>query len=83
MKYKIKNICCIGAGYVKIGPSMAIIANKCRDIRVEVVDLDANKISLWNDNDLSKLPVYEPGLTKFIEETRNKNLFFSTVIKIL
>ena len=80
MKYKIKNICCIGAGYVG-GPSMAIIANKCKDIRVEVVDLDANKISLWNDNDLSKLPVYEPGLTKFIEETRNKNLFFSTDVK--
>ena len=28
---KIKNICCIGAGYVG-GPTMAIIANKCKYI---------------------------------------------------
>ena len=30
---------------------------------------------------LSKLPIYEPGLQELIAKTRNKNLFFSTNIK--
>ena len=30
--------------------------------------------------DLSKLPIYEPGLDNVIRETRGKNLFFSTDI---
>ena len=37
---KIKNICCIGAGYVG-GPTMAVIAQKCPDIQVTVVDINA------------------------------------------
>ena len=41
---KIKNICCIGAGYVG-GPTMAIIALKCPDINVTVVDINKNRIS--------------------------------------
>ena len=40
---KIKNICCIGAGYVG-GPSMAVIANKCSEIRVDVVDINIERI---------------------------------------
>ena len=35
---KIKNICCIGAGYVG-GPTMSVIADKCREINVNVVYL--------------------------------------------
>ena len=43
---KIKNICCIGAGYVG-GPTMAVIADKCPNIRVEVVDLNHKRINDW------------------------------------
>ena len=42
---KIKNICCIGAGYVG-GPTMSIIAQKNPEIIVNVVDMNMNKIGL-------------------------------------
>ena len=77
---KIKNICCIGAGYVG-GPTMAVIAQKNPDINVTVVDINKQRIDLWNSKDLSQLPVFEPGLDKVVSETRNKNLFFSTKIE--
>lgn len=73
----IKNICCIGAGYVG-GPTMSVIAQKCPHIKVTVVDLNQDRIDAWNDEDLSKLPIYEPGLDRVVEEARNRNLFFST-----
>ncbi len=76
---KVKNICCIGAGYVG-GPTMVIMAHKCPDIKVTVVDMNAEKIAAWNDNDTSKLPVYEPGLAEIVEQVRGKNLFFSTEV---
>ena len=72
---KIKNICCIGAGYVG-GPTMAVIALKCPDINVFVVDTNPEKIKSWN-GPLNSLPVYEPGLADIIKKTRGKNLFFS------
>lgn len=75
----IKNICCIGAGYVG-GPTMAVIAQKCPHIKVTVVDLNEARIKAWNDADLSKLPVYEPGLDAVVEEARGRNLFFSTEV---
>lgn len=75
---KIKNICCIGAGYVG-GPTMAVIALKCPNIKVTVVDVNFKKISAWN-GPLSNLPVYEPGLKEVIEKTRNINLFFSNEV---
>ncbi len=74
---KIKNICCIGAGYVG-GPTMSVIAQKNPHIRVNVVDMNSHKIDAWNSTNLENLPVYEPGLSKVIEEARGKNLFFST-----
>jgi UDPglucose 6-dehydrogenase len=74
---KIKNICCLGAGYVG-GPTMSVIALKCPDIKVTVVDLNADRIAAWNDEDLDNLPVYEPGLAEVVGEARGKNLFFST-----
>ena len=77
---KIKNICCIGAGYVG-GPTMAVMADKCQDIQVEVVDLNKERIKNWNEEDLSKLPVYEPGLAEIIKRRRGINLHFSTCIK--
>jgi UDPglucose 6-dehydrogenase len=76
---KIKRICCIGAGYVG-GPTMAVIALKCPNIKVTVVDINKEKIKLWNSKDLNELPVFEPGLTEVIKKTRNKNLFFTTNI---
>ena len=55
---KIKNICCIGEGYVG-GPTMSVIALKCPEIKVNVVDLNANRIAAWNDVNLDNLPIYE------------------------
>ncbi|HCY80305.1 MAG TPA: nucleotide sugar dehydrogenase [Xanthomarina gelatinilytica] len=75
----IKNICCIGAGYVG-GPTMAVIAQKCPHIKVTVVDINEARIAAWNAADLSKLPVFEPGLDKIVEEARGRNLFFSTEV---
>lgn len=74
---KIKNICCIGAGYVG-GPTMAVIAHKCPDVKVTIVDLNAQRIAAWNDEDVANLPVYEPGLAEIVSSARGKNLFFST-----
>ena len=71
----IKNICCIGAGYVG-GPSMAVIALKCPHINVTVVDANPEKIKAWN-GPLENLPVYEPGLAEVIKDARGRNLFFS------
>ena len=72
---EVKNICCIGAGYVG-GPTMAVIALKCPFINVTVVDANPKKIEAWNGQ-LEKLPVYEPGLSEVVKEVRGRNLFFS------
>jgi len=76
---KIKNICCLGAGYVG-GPTMSVIAQKNPDIKVTVVDLNEQRISDWNDADLDRLPIYEPGLAEVVAEARGRNLFFSTAV---
>ena len=73
----IRSICCIGAGYVG-GPTMAVIADQCPDVQVTVVDINQTRINAWNDSDLSKLPVYEPGLDAVVQRARGHNLFFST-----
>ena len=80
MSFKITNICCIGAGYVG-GPTMAVIASKCRNLNVTVVDINKERIDAWNNSDLDKLPVYEPGLDKLIGQCRNKNLYFTTDVQ--
>lgn len=74
---KITNICCIGAGYVG-GPTMAVIADKCPHIKVTVVDLNEARIAAWNDTDINKIPIYEPGLNEIVGKARGRNLFFST-----
>lgn len=76
---KITSICCIGAGYVG-GPTMAVIAQKCPDIKVTVVDLNEERIARWNDSNFDNIPVYEPGLGAIVAESRGKNLFFSTEV---
>jgi len=67
-------ICCIGAGYVG-GPTMAMIAHKCKDHAVTVVDINQARIDAWNSDDL---PVFEPGLDDIVRANRGENLFFST-----
>jgi len=76
MKFE-KNILCIGAGYVG-GPTMAMIAYKCPQYRVTVVDINPKRIAEWNSD---KLPIYEPGLDEIVKSAKGKNLFFSTEIE--
>lgn len=66
----------MGAGYVG-GPTMAVIAKKCPNIKVTVVDLSQKQIDRWNTDNL---PIYEPGLLDVVKESRGRNLFFSTDI---
>ena len=67
------NICCIGAGYVG-GPTMAVIAAKCPQIDVTVVDVNEGRIAAWNSE---SLPIYEPGLDAVVRAARGRNLTFS------
>ena len=76
----IKNICCIGAGYVG-GPTMAVIAQKCPHIKVTVVDVNEQRINAWNSANDEDLPIYEPGLAEVVKEARGRNLFFSTDVE--
>lgn len=77
---KITSICCIGAGYVG-GPTMAVMAQKNPDIKITVVDLNAQRIADWNNDDLTQLPIFEPGLDQVVKEARGRNLFFSTNVE--
>jgi len=70
------HLCCIGAGYVG-GPTMAVIAANCPNIKVTVLDISQKQIDKWNSDNL---PIYEPGLKEVVERVRGKNLFFSTDI---
>ena len=72
-----KNILCIGAGYVG-GPTMAMIAYKCPQYKITLVDINPSRIAQWNSD---ILPIYEPGLDEIVKKTRGKNLFFSTEIE--
>ena len=69
-------ICCIGAGYVG-GPTMAVIAGKCPEHNVTVVDTNTERIAAWNS---PTLPVYEPGLDEIVASRRGHNLHFSTEV---
>lgn len=88
----VQKICCLGAGYVG-GPTCSVIALKCPEIKVTVVDMSKERIAQWNSD---KLPIYEvrsvtflnlfrilfylfqPGLDDVVKACRGKNLFFST-----
>ena len=69
----IKKILCIGAGYVG-GPTMAVIAKHCPDIRVVVTDINAERIRAWQSG---MPPIYEPGLDEILRASLGKNLSFS------
>ncbi|MFC1537498.1 UDP-glucose 6-dehydrogenase [Gemmatimonadota bacterium] len=71
-----KRILCIGAGYVG-GPTMAMIAAKCPQYEVTVVDINEEKIAAWQSD---KLPIFEPGLLEVVKDARGRNLFFSVDI---
>ena len=60
---------------------MAVIADRCPHIQVTVVDLNQARIDAWNSSDLSKLPVYEPGLDALIDRCRGRNLCFTTSVE--
>ncbi len=73
----VRRVCCIGAGYVG-GPTCSVIAYKCPEIKVTVVDISQPRIDAWNSDEL---PIYEPGLCDIVKEVRGKNLFFSTDVE--
>jgi UDPglucose 6-dehydrogenase len=73
----IKSITCIGAGYVG-GPTCAVLALKCPNVKVSIVDLNQDRIDAWNSE---KLPIYEPGLEQVVKAARGRNLFFSTDVE--
>lgn len=54
---------------------MAMIAHKCADHTVTVVDINEARIAAWNSDEL---PVFEPGLDEIVQANRGTNLFFST-----
>ena len=60
---------------------MAVIADHCPQLQVTVVDLNAERIAAWNDPNLSRLPVYEPGLDAVVGRCRGRNLHFSTAVE--
>jgi UDPglucose 6-dehydrogenase len=72
MNARPQKIVCIGAGYVG-GPTMAVIAARCPDVQVTVLDLNAARIAAWNSE---SLPVFEPGLPEIIRQVRGRNLHF-------
>ena len=80
MKCKINNICCIGAGYVG-GPTMAVVADKCPNIQINVIDTNEKRIEAWNTENFETLPIYEPGLAEIIKRCRGKNLHFSNLLE--
>ena len=59
------------------GPTCAVIALKCPDIQVTIVDLNQARVDAWNSEDFS-LPIYEPGLEEVVRQARVRTLFFST-----
>lgn len=67
-------VCCIGAGYVG-GPTMAVMAQHCPNVKVTVCDISEFIIKKWNSE---VLPIYEPGLDEVVKSVINKNLFFTT-----
>ena len=54
---------------------MAMIARKCEEVQVTVVDINAERIAQWNSDEL---PIFEPGLQETVMAARGRNLFFST-----
>jgi UDPglucose 6-dehydrogenase len=54
---------------------MAILADRCEDIQVTVLDTDSRLIDAWNK---VPIPLKEPNLEEIVVRARAKNLHFST-----
>ncbi|KAG6353288.1 hypothetical protein INS49_007529 [Diaporthe citri] len=63
----VRNICCVGAGYVG-GPTAAVVAFNNPHLRVTVVDLNESRIRRWNSR---HPPIYEPGLEEVVRVARD------------
>ena len=61
---------------------MAVIADRCPELKVNVVDVNSERIRLWNSTDLSNSPIFEPGLEEIISRCRGINLSFQITLKI-
>jgi UDPglucose 6-dehydrogenase len=77
MSKTIKNVVFIGAGYVG-GPTIAVMASKCPQVKFTCVDINKERIDAWNSKNL---PIYEPGLAEIVASVKNKNLFFSSEVE--
>ncbi|TQV94134.1 hypothetical protein V2A60_002805 [Cordyceps javanica] len=73
--FTIRNICCVGAGYVG-GPTAAVLAFQNPHIKVTVVDRDQTRIRRWNSR---HPPIYEPGLQDIVRIARDgsRETFFT------
>lgn len=60
------------------GPTLAMIAAKCPDIEVTVVDPNADRTAARNSE---RLHVYEPGLDDVLKSARGRNLHFRTDVE--
>jgi UDPglucose 6-dehydrogenase len=69
----IRNVLCIGAGYVG-GPTMAVIARHCPEFSVVVTDVNAERIAAWQSGEP---PIYEPRLREVLAPTLGRNLHFT------
>lgn len=74
LEMKIKQIGCVGAGYVG-GLTCSVIAFFNPEIMVYVYDINKERIKEWNSD---VLPMYEPGLEEIVAKSRGRNLFFTT-----
>ena len=70
------NITIVGTGYV------GLVSGTCfaeTGVTVTCIDIDEKKINILNKG---KVPIYEPGLDRMVENNVNKGkLFFSTSLK--
>ena len=73
----IKNILCIGAGYVG-GPTMAVIAKHCPETRVVVADINAERVAAWQSGNP---PIYEPGLQDVLRTCLGRNIAFTADVE--
>ena len=79
---KIKNICCIGAGFVG-GPTMAVFSKYCPDIKITLVDINEQKIQAWNSNNADELPVFEKVWGNWFLKIEVKIYFFHVILRVL
>ena len=72
MGITIKNICCIVSGYVG-GPTMTVMSDKCPDLNFNVVDINKNRIGLWNNNNDYQNKVIDTSKSRLEGNVKKKN----------